>query len=71
MQTTCPACEGPIIVTASVCPHCYLHFQPLDESGDRQPPAPDADADAEPAPGQPAQRRGRSLRDLFNLLSLF
>jgi tetratricopeptide (TPR) repeat protein len=71
MQTTCPACEGPLRVTASICPHCYLHFQPLDEPGDRQSPASDAGPKAESSPEQPAQRRGRSLRDLFNLLSLF
>ena len=30
-ETLCPACDQPISMTATACPHCYIQFRPLEE----------------------------------------
>jgi len=52
-ETLCPACDQPISMTATACPHCYMQFRPLEEflkpkATPLQPP-------------QPAQPRHRGI----------
>ncbi len=59
-ETLCPACDQPISITATACPHCYLQFRPLEKV--IKPQA------APSQPPQPTQSRRRGILGLLSAL---
>jgi tetratricopeptide (TPR) repeat protein len=59
LETTCPACEYPISLTDSQCPHCRMEFTPIEELLGR---------DLQKSPPAPTRPHRPHLRDILSLL---